>query len=232
VAENLGFFADIHGLAADAKRERMASLLAFASLLPFKGRRAGELSGGMKQKLALACTLIHRPRLIFLDEPTVGVDPVARREFWSMLKSLKAEGITLVVSTPYMDEAALCDTLILLHKGEILAQGTPEGLLSAYPYRLYKVEGESTLHYPADRAPPEGLLLLYPAAGALHAVETPPAANSLPSPTPEAHRSRLLAKIKQVVPQSATLTDLAPTVEDFFIAALSLPPHPHAAKYA
>src|SRR4051812_36299229 len=110
VLENLDFFADIFGIAGQAKRDRMRELLAFAGLAEFTGRRAGQLSGGMKQKLALACTLVHRPRLLLLDEPTVGVDPVARRDFWTMLKALRRDGVTLMVSTPYMDEAALCDS--------------------------------------------------------------------------------------------------------------------------
>jgi ABC-2 type transport system ATP-binding protein len=131
VLENLDFFADIFGIGGGAKRDRMRELLAFAGLAPFTGRRAGQLSGGMKQKLALACTLIHRPRLLLLDEPTVGVDPVARRDFWSMLKALRKEGVSLMVSTPYMDEAALCDAVMLLHEGSILAQGSPAGLLKA-----------------------------------------------------------------------------------------------------
>src|SRR5690606_26207447 len=140
VAENLDFFADIFGLGGDAKKNRIAHLLAFAGLEAFRKRRAGLLSGGMKQKLALACTLVHHPKLLLLDEPTVGVDPVARREFWILLKSLRDSGITLVVSTPYMDEAALCDALALLRDGSILAQGPPSRFLAAYPYRLYRVE--------------------------------------------------------------------------------------------
>jgi ABC-type multidrug transport system ATPase subunit len=170
VLENLDFFADIFGIHGKEKIARMDHLLEFAGLGPFRKRRAGFLSGGMKQKLALACTLIHEPNLLLLDEPTVGVDPVARRDFWVMLKSLRARGITMLVSTPYMDEAALCDQIILLHEGAILAQGTPAKLLTDYPYRLYRIEagepipgaahsaGRTTLTYPGDQAPPPGIL--------------------------------------------------------------------------
>ena len=130
VLENLDFFADLYDLVTEEKKQRKAELLAFSGLEPFQQRKAGQLSGGMKQKLALSCCLLHRPRLLLLDEPTVGVDPVARRDFWKMLKSLQPEGITLVVSTPYMDEAQLCDSLLLLHQGKMLSTGSPAEMTS------------------------------------------------------------------------------------------------------
>jgi ABC-type multidrug transport system ATPase subunit len=215
VGENLDFFADIFGIRGEERRTRTEHLLRFASLAPFRDRRAGNLSGGMKQKLALACTLIHRPRLLFLDEPTVGVDPVARRDFWRMLKSLRDQGISLLVSTPYMDEAALCDRLILLHHGRILAEGAPAELVAAYPYRLYRVEGrEKALHFPADRAPPEGFALLYPAAGSLHAAARPDAASDASPP-------HLLARLRAAVPEAESLHPVQASVEDAFFALLS-----------
>lgn len=229
VGENLDFFADIFGIAGAEKRDRTESLLAFAALGPFKDRRAGDLSGGMKQKLALACTLIHKPRLLLLDEPTVGVDPVARRDFWTLLRALRNEGVTLLVSTPYMDEAALCDRLLLLHGGRILAEGTPADLKAAYPYRIYQVEADPggsgrPLHYPADQAPPAGLALLYPAAGALHAAafrsSDSPGADSAGAgtgPRPEA----LVARLRAVVPEAGSARVVEPTVEDVFFALLS-----------
>lgn len=214
VHENLDFFADIFGIGGGAKRERMRELLDFAGLAPFRGRRAGQLSGGMKQKLALACTLVHRPRLLLLDEPTVGVDPVARRDFWTMLKSLRREGITLMVSTPYMDEAALCDEVLLLHEGAILAQGSPAELLRAYPYRLYRVDADPasrlpTLTYPGDRPPPPGFALVYPSGGSLHAAEVP---GTTGDP---------LARIRQSVPQAGSAVPVPPALEDCFFALLS-----------
>ena len=193
----------------------MEDLLRFAALAPFRDRRAGNLSGGMKQKLALACTLVHRPRLLFLDEPTVGVDPVARREFWRMLKSLRDQGISLLVSTPYMDEAALCDRLILLHRGRILAEGSPADLVAAYPYRLYRVEGRGkALHYPADRPPPGGFDLLYPAAGSLHAA-------ALPGAVRDASPPQLLGRLRAAIPEAESIQPIRPSVEDAFFALLS-----------
>jgi ABC-2 type transport system ATP-binding protein len=214
VHENLDFFADIFGIGGRAKRDRMRELLDFAGLAPFHGRRAGQLSGGMKQKLALACTLVHRPRLLLLDEPTVGVDPVARRDFWIMLKSLRAEGVTLIVSTPYMDEAALCDAVLLLHEGSILAQGSPAGLLRDYPYRLYRVDADPasrlpTLTYPGDRPPPPGFALIYPSGGSLHAAE------AIGQPGDP------LSRIRQCVPQAGSAEPIQPTLEDCFFALLS-----------
>ena len=214
VLENLDFFADIFGITGKAKQDRMRELLDFAGLSSFKGRRAGQLSGGMKQKLALACTLVHHPRLLLLDEPTVGVDPVARRDFWIMLKALRNDGITLMVSTPYMDEAALCDSLVLLHEGSILAQGAPAKLLSEYPYRLYQVEADPaarvpTLTYPGDVAPPPGFALVYPSGGTLHAAE-------LHSQTGDP-----CERLKQGVPAAGKVTVIEPTLEDCFFALLS-----------
>jgi len=225
VHENLDFFADIFGLTPVEKAERMAALLDFAALKPFTARRAGRLSGGMKQKLALACTLIHRPRLLLLDEPTVGVDPVARRDFWTLLKALKSQGIALIVSTPYMDEAARCDELIFLHEGRILAQGTPQRLLESYPYRLYRVEGPGTLHYPASKPPPPGFALIYPSAGSLHAAEAAPnAASASPavgaSPTGNS-RADVLERLRMAVPEALSAEPIAPSVEDYFFALLS-----------
>jgi ABC-type multidrug transport system ATPase subunit len=168
VLENLDFFADLYALPAPEKKRRQAELLAFSGLEPFRDRKAGRLSGGMKQKLALSCCLLHRPRLLLLDEPTVGVDPVARRDFWNMLKSLRSEGITLLVSTPYMDEAQLCDELLLLHQGKMLATGSPRALLDGYPYALWSVSGPKPLSFPAESALPDGAALAYPSGGSLH----------------------------------------------------------------
>jgi ABC-2 type transport system ATP-binding protein len=111
----------------------------YVQLEPFKTRRAGQLSGGMKQKLALCCALIHRPEVLFLDEPTTGVDAVSRKEFWVMLKRLKKEGITILVSTPYMDEANLCERIALMQNGRILSVNTPQAIIDAYPDPLFSV---------------------------------------------------------------------------------------------
>jgi len=128
VTENLFFFAQIHQIKHFKQREE--ELLAFTGLAPFKDRLAGHLSGGMKQKLALACTLIHAPQLLLLDEPTTGVDPVARRGFWQLLAELRHQEITIVLSTPYLDEAERCTHLSLLMQGRVLDSGTPETIKS------------------------------------------------------------------------------------------------------
>lgn len=141
VEENLTFAADVFGVMGDARRERMNELLAFASLEKFRDRRAGVLSGGMKKKLALACALLHRPRVLLLDEPTTGVDPVARREFWDLLSGLHSEGITTVVTMPYMDEAERCNRVALLFRGSILATGTPDAIKSQVPGKVLAIRG-------------------------------------------------------------------------------------------
>ncbi|MGQ9600179.1 MAG: ABC transporter ATP-binding protein [Anaerolineae bacterium] len=125
VTENLDFFADIFQVKGAERRDRKERLLQFASLTEFRQRRAAQLSGGMQKKLALACTLIHQPEIILLDEPTTGVDPVSRREFWDILTELHLQGITILVSTPYMDEAERCSRVGLMHRGKMVVCDTP-----------------------------------------------------------------------------------------------------------
>jgi ABC-2 type transport system ATP-binding protein len=125
VAENLDFFMDIYGIFGAERRRRRERYLGFSNLLPFTDRRAGELSGGMKQKLGLACVLVHEPRLLILDEPTNGVDPVSRQEFWRILAEMKQAGMTILVATAYLDEGERCDRLLLMHEARILADASP-----------------------------------------------------------------------------------------------------------
>lgn len=132
VEENLRFFADIYGLDDNERNTRMKELLHFARLEDFTARRAEFLSGGMKQKLALACTLIYEPKILFLDEPTTGVDPVSRREFWAILSELRSRGITLFVSTPYMDEAERCSTVAFMDGGKIRVCDTPKSIKASF----------------------------------------------------------------------------------------------------
>jgi ABC-2 type transport system ATP-binding protein len=126
VMENVEFYADIYGVPKKGRQEKIEKLLAFSNLTPFKKRLAGNLSGGMKQKLGLACALIHTPKVLFLDEPTNGVDPVSRRDFWRILYLLIREKVTIFVSTAYLDEAERCNRLGLIHEGKLLATGTPD----------------------------------------------------------------------------------------------------------
>jgi ABC-2 type transport system ATP-binding protein len=139
VAENLRFFGELFQMPRDLLSRRLARLYEFSGLGAFGKRRAGALSGGMKQKLALSCMLVHSPRVIVLDEPTFGVDPVSRRDFWAILKELRSEGTTILVSTAYMDEARLCDTVALVYRGELLATDRPEQLRSLYAEQLYLI---------------------------------------------------------------------------------------------
>jgi ABC-2 type transport system ATP-binding protein len=140
IEENLNFFATVFGTSIEENYHLIKDI--YVQIERFKDRRAGKLSGGMKQKLALCCALIHKPTVLFLDEPTTGVDPVSRKEFWEMLKRLKQEGITIVVSTPYMDEATMCDRIALIQSGKILSIDTPENIVGSYPGKLYAVKAD------------------------------------------------------------------------------------------
>ncbi len=143
VAENLGFYAALFDTTVAAARETIAPI--WRQLEPFAGRRAGALSGGMKQKLALCCALVHRPEILLLDEPTTGVDAVSRREFWDLLGRLRAKGLPIVVSTPYMDEADLCDRVTLMQRGKLLVTDRPAEIGRRYPRPLLAVRGGSIL---------------------------------------------------------------------------------------
>ena len=133
VGENLNFFMDIFGIAQSDRSDMRELYLGFSNLIPFIDRLTGDLSGGMKQKLALACVLVHRPRVLILDEPTNGVDPVSRKEFWEMLFQMKKQGMTIITSTVYLDEGELCDTLAIMHSSNLLAFGVPNEIQSQFP---------------------------------------------------------------------------------------------------
>ncbi|MCO5060496.1 MAG: ABC transporter ATP-binding protein [Kiritimatiellae bacterium] len=143
VLENVNFYADIYGVPRRGRMEKVERLLAFSNLFPFKKRLAGNLSGGMKQKLGLACALIHTPKVLFLDEPTNGVDPVSRRDFWRILYQLLRERVTIFVSTAYLDEAERCARLALIHRGALLATGTPEQVKELMPGAILEVRAEA-----------------------------------------------------------------------------------------
>src|SRR5688572_13910155 len=141
IEENLNFFATVFGTTIEANYHLIKDI--YVQIEKFKTRRAGKLSGGMKQKLALCCALIHKPSVLFLDEPTTGVDPVSRKEFWEMLKFLKTQNITIVVSTPYMDEAMKCDRIALIQERKILSIDTPSALIDTYPHFLYAIRSDN-----------------------------------------------------------------------------------------
>jgi len=160
VEENLGFFATIFNTTVHANYDLIKDI--YSQIEPFKKRRAGKLSGGMKQKLALSCALIHRPSVLFLDEPTTGVDAVSRKEFWEMLKKLKQQGITILVSTPYMDEAGLCDRVALLQNGKILSIDTPAKIVEQFPHPLVAVKAPDMLGLLEKAGAFEGTGNVYP----------------------------------------------------------------------
>ena len=143
VSENLEFFATIFNTSIEENYDLIKDI--YSQIEPFKDRRAGKLSGGMKQKLALSCALIHRPSVLFLDEPTTGVDAVSRKEFWDMLKKLRSEGITILVSTPYMDEASLCDRIALIQNGKLLSIDSPKKIIESFEHPLLAVKSNDML---------------------------------------------------------------------------------------
>ncbi len=145
ISENIRFFADLYLVPKKVRKRREEELMQFSRLSPFRKRRAGQLSGGMKQKLALCCTLIHTPRLLILDEPTTGVDPVSRAEFWNILYKLKSEGISILITTPYMDEALQCDQVALMHNGKIFASDKPQNITNLFQGILLEITGEDLL---------------------------------------------------------------------------------------
>lgn len=212
VRENLLFFADVYGVKKRERDERMKRLLSFSRLDGFQNRRAAHLSGGMKQKLALSCALIHTPDILFLDEPTTGVDPVSRNEFWTILKELKNQGITILTSTPYMDEADMCDSLLILHKGEVLRKGSPEELVSGYPYRVYRISSPTaTITCSRETKLPEGFAAAYPTAGFIHAVVKDVSFTD----------EKIFSSVKSFAPDADRVEQVAPGIEDLFFLLIT-----------
>lgn len=168
VKENLDFFATIFNTSVEENYDLIKDI--YSQIEPFKDRKAGKLSGGMKQKLALSCALIHRPSVLFLDEPTTGVDAVSRKEFWEMLRKLKEQQITILVSTPYMDEASLCDKVALIQSCKILSIDTPEGVVKSFGKKIMAVKSSNMLHLLADLKRTELLEDAYPFGEYHHAV--------------------------------------------------------------
>jgi ABC-2 type transport system ATP-binding protein len=212
VIENLVFFADIFGVAGKARQERITRLLSFARLEKFTARRAGNLSGGMKQKLALSCALVHEPALLLLDEPTIGVDPASRREFWRLLAELTRSGSTILISTPYMDETDYCDRLSLLHEGVVLHEGTPEEFRRGYEPALYRVvDEEASLIDESKTDLPKGIVRLYYAAGEIRIV----ADRAI-------DRASVLGAVRSLVAGVSAVEPVAVTMEDVFIHELAV----------
>ncbi|MDQ0338839.1 ABC-2 type transport system ATP-binding protein [Caldalkalibacillus uzonensis] len=139
IEENLLFYGQLYGLSREEAKQRSEQLLAWTKLSPFKDRLAGHLSGGMKRKLAISSALLHRPSCLILDEPTHGVDPVSRQEIWQLIKEVKSEGASVIVSTQYLDEVSRCDEVLFLHQGELLKKTSPRVLIDEFPYKVYRI---------------------------------------------------------------------------------------------
>jgi ABC-2 type transport system ATP-binding protein len=214
VLENLAFYADIYGVPKRELAARSDRLLGFSNLTPFKQRLAGNLSGGMKQKLGLACALIHTPRVLFLDEPTNGVDPVSRRDFWRILYQLVREKVTIFVSTAYLDEAERCNRLALLHEGRLLGLGTPDEIKAMMPGSLLEVRT------PAPRR--TALLLreqLPDASVGLFGDRVHVAARN-----PEAVTARIRQLVATAGFEPLTIRIVEPSLEDVFVSVLAQKP--------
>ncbi|MCD6067928.1 MAG: transporter ATP-binding protein [Bacteroidetes bacterium] len=166
IEENLNFFATVFGTTIKENYELIRDI--YVQIEPFKKRRAGQLSGGMKQKLALCCALIHKPSVLFLDEPTTGVDSVSRKEFWEMLQRLKEQNITILVSTPYMDEAVLCERIALIQEGQLLSIDTPAAIIRSFPSELYAVKADNMHKLLKDARAFEGTASCYAFGEFLH----------------------------------------------------------------
>ncbi len=207
IEENLNFFATIFKTSIRENYDLIKDI--YVQIEPFKNRRAGKLSGGMKQKLALSCALIHRPSVLFLDEPTTGVDAVSRKEFWEMLKRLKQQGITILVSTPYMDEASLCDRVALIQGGHILSVNTPQGVRDDFGKPLWAAKSASMLHLLNDLREKDFVENVYPFGEFHHIV--------LKNKGGEEGLKRFFAERKD---ETAVLQPVQPDIEDCFIALM------------
>jgi ABC-2 type transport system ATP-binding protein len=209
IEENLDFFATVFGTTVEENYDLIRDI--YIQIEPFKKRRAGKLSGGMKQKLALCCALIHKPTVLFLDEPTTGVDPVSRKEFWEMLKRLKQQNITIVVSTPYMDEATLCDRIALIQNGKILGIDTPQNIVKSYDGNLYNIRASKMYNLLRDLNLYNNTLSCYAFGEYLHL--------SLKNDS-EANRNELFNYLKTIGHQQIEMFTATPTIEDCFIKLL------------
>lgn len=202
VEENLQFFAALFGVSVEESYDLIAPI--YKQIEPFRTRRAGKLSGGMKQKLALSCALIHRPSVLFLDEPTTGVDAVSRSEFWDMLSGLKERGITILVSTPYMDEASRCDRIALCNEGRILGIDTPEGIVRGFDDRLYGISAKNMFALLEQARAMEGVVECYP-FGERHHLVTDSSFNI----------DRFTKQLTDI--EGLEIASVEPTIEDMFI---------------
>jgi ABC-2 type transport system ATP-binding protein len=209
VEENLTFFATVFNTSIQENYELIKDI--YVQIEPFKNRRAGKLSGGMKQKLALCCALIHKPVVLFLDEPTTGVDAVSRKEFWDMLKRLKAQGITILVSTPYMDEATLCDRIALIQTGSVLSIDTPQNIIRDYPGELYAARAQDMYKLATDLRNYENTLSCF-AFGEYDHLAFKTSDSTMPGKT--------ITYLESLGHRNVELKQIEPGIEDCFIRLL------------
>ena len=212
VLENLRFFASVFGTTVERERARIAPI--YRQLEAFNDRRAAALSGGMKQKLALCCALVHRPDRLVLDEPTTGVDAVSRREFWDLLGDLKRDGMTIVVSTPYMDEADRCDRVALIERGRLLATETPQRIAASFDQRLVAVHVEDRYHARLALRDSPRALTAYPFGDTLHV------ADARTDVSPETVAAEVRAWLVSRGFADVRVEPAPPTIEDVFIARM------------
>jgi len=210
VEENLGFFANLFGTTIKQNYDLIRDI--YVQIEPFKTRRAGKLSGGMKQKLALCCALIHRPQVLFLDEPTTGVDTVSRKEFWEMLKKLKQEGITILVSTPYMDEANLCERIALMQNGRIMSVDTPSNIIKEFPQRLFAIKAAEMGRLLVDLRQVDFLASCY-AFGEYHHITF--------KTEKSGEQDELIALLVTRGHHDVQINKITPTIEDCFIKLMN-----------
>lgn len=209
VQENLSFFATVFSTTIEKNYELIKDI--YEQIKPFSDRRAGKLSGGMKQKLALCCALIHKPDVLFLDEPTTGVDVVSRKEFWEMLGKLKKQGITIVVSTPYMDEATLCDRIALIQNGSIMSIDTPDNIVQAFSKPLFAAKAENIYKLLEDLRTDEEVESCYAFGEYLH----------LTLKTDETKVAGVTRVASKYNPHELEAKSVTPTVEDSFIRLMN-----------
>lgn len=209
VEENLAFYATIFGTTIKENYHLVKDI--YSQIEPFKKRRAAKLSGGMKQKLALSCALIHKPVVLFLDEPTTGVDAVSRKEFWEMLRRLKESGITILVSTPYMDEAALCDRIALIQNGQLMKIDTPAGVVARFPFDLYAIRSHDIYQLLSD-------LKGYPGAVSVTAFGQ---SAHLSFKKGDIDRNGLFDFLTEKGHRSIEMEKISPTVEDCFMELMT-----------
>lgn len=210
VEENMLFYSDLFGLDKHDRDPLMARLLEMTRMAEFRARHAGKLSGGMKQKLALMCTLLHKPRVLLLDEPTNGVDPLSRRDFWKILHSLVEEGLTVLVTTAYLDEAERCDRLGLMYSGRLIRIGTPDELRESVRPLCYKVETAARRDAHAWLQNREGVIGAEPAGAALH----------LYSSATQSGLADLARLLSAATGADAIIEPVKPTLEDAFITLI------------